>query len=365
MKENTNKTSHKNIKRIFIVLIIAILLVVILLLIRRIPSSETIAYNPEGWVGNTAGNLYNEGLFYETLGAVYFSNPYDNGCLYCFDRETNTISKMTAFSVSHINGGGDYLYFYTETDSGNAGLGYVRGGRGIYRYDILEGDFTFLTLTTTDSLLLYENTLYYTDITENENDTQEALIQVNQISTSGGEASTIFREHIKLGSVNNGQLYYAGMEQNHFLHSYEPSTGVFYTVCQENMYLPIFSEGYIYYLDLREDYHLKRYSLYDESITTLVATRIDTYNLYNGILYYQTCVANDYQLRRVYTDGTGDELVREGVYQNINITSDYVYFTEFGQEVPVYRTSTFGAVDVRTFDSARDAAFQNTQPENE
>ena len=37
----------------------------------------------QGFVnGNTAGNLYNGGLFCEYNGVIYFSNPNDNGRLY-------------------------------------------------------------------------------------------------------------------------------------------------------------------------------------------------------------------------------------------------------------------------------------------
>ncbi|MBD5458970.1 MAG: hypothetical protein HDR27_10435, partial [Lachnospiraceae bacterium] len=49
----------------------------------------------------------------------------------------------------------------------------------------------------------------------------------------------------------------------------------------------------------------------------------------------------------------------DGVYENINITSQYVYFNQYGASVPVYKTSTFGGVYVTTFDAARDAAEAN------
>ena len=38
--------------------------------------SRRIAMNPAGTVGNTAGNLNNDGLFCEYDGTVYFLNPY-------------------------------------------------------------------------------------------------------------------------------------------------------------------------------------------------------------------------------------------------------------------------------------------------
>ncbi len=51
--------------------------------------------------------------------------------------------------------------------------------------------------------------------------------------------------------------------------------------------------------------------------------------------------------------------MREGVYQNINITSEYVYFNSFNESTPVYKTYTYGPVNVTTFDAAREAALEN------
>ena len=61
----------------------------------------------------------------------------------------------------------------------------------------------------------------------------------------------------------------------------------------------------------------------------------------------------------MYTDGSNPEVVASGVYENINITSQYVYFNQYGASVPVYKTSTLGNVYVTTFDAARDAAAAN------
>ena len=74
------------------------------------------------------------------------------------------------------------------------------------------------------------------------------------------------------------------------------------------------------------------------------------------MIYYQNCDPDNYALKRIHTDGTGEEIVRTGVFQNINMTSEYVYFTSFQNDLPVYQTPTFGAVEVTTFDAALEAA---------
>ena len=56
-------------------------------------------------------------------------------------------------------------------------------------------------------------------------------------------------------------------------------------------------------------------------------------------------------------DGTNIEIVDEGVFENINITSAYVYYNEFDNPIPVFKTPVSGPVSVTTFDMARDAAL--------
>ena len=74
-----------------------------------------------------------------------------------------------------------------------------------------------------------------------------------------------------------------------------------------------------------------------------------TYNIYEDYIYYQKNNPNDSGLMRMYTNGNGQELVSPGIYQNINITSNYVYFNTFNEPTPVFRQSVFGPVNVSIF----------------
>lgn len=91
----------------------------------------------------------------------------------------------------------------------------------------------------------------------------------------------------------------------------------------------------------------------------LTNDRIDMFNVYDNYIYYQVSSSDFPALKRMRTDGSSQELVREGVYQNINITSEYVYFNAFNESTPVYKTYTYGPVNVTTFDAAREAALAN------
>lgn len=76
----------------------------------------------------------------------------------------------------------------------------------------------------------------------------------------------------------------------------------------------------------------------------------------DSYIYYQTS-GNTPQLKRIRRDGSDMEVVADGSYSNINATSQYVYFTQFGSITPIYKTPVSGPVNVTTFDRASQAAI--------
>ena len=55
------------------------------------------------------------------------------------------------------------------------------------------------------------------------------------------------------------------------------------------------------------------------------------------------------------TDGSGAKVIAEGNYTHINMTSQYVYFQEFGNDVVLYH-SQLGTDYYEKFQAAEDAA---------
>lgn len=335
-----------------------ILILIILIIIKLIADRAShIPENPLSIAGNSAGNLYNGGLFAECNGKVYFSNPYDNNNMYVMNTDKTEVTKLIAGDISMINILGDYLYYYSGTSGDQAGLGYVRNGKGFYRSDFPGKKIVSLARVTSDSMIAAGNSLYYTNFSDS-NSQGNAVITLETISTEGGDPTVIVEDHVKLGGFSGTDILYAGMNNDHYLYAYSPVTSMSTTYSTESMYLPIVNGGDVYFLDLKDDYKLKVLSLADGSIRTIVDERIDTYNFYNGVIYYQNCDPNDYALKRCAADGSSVQVVRQGVYSNINITSTYVYFTDYNNSVPVYVTSTNGAVNVTTFDEAALAVSQ-------
>ena len=271
--------------------------------------------------------------------------------------DQSDIKKLASGVISYINSGGDYVYYFSRSSSDQSGLGYVRNGRGLYRVDKKGKNNILLGRLTTDSCMLIGNYLVYTDFEEDEN-SDNALVKVKGLSIDGKFNFTYFSGHPRIACAQNGSLFYAAMEGDHNLHCLDPLSGSFTVVCEANMYEPVVVGDQVYFLDLDNNYHFSVCPLSGGEVRELIPERIDSFNLYGDTVYYQTVNETDpdgYALKRARIDGTMQETVKTGVYTDISVTSTYVYFREFNNELPVYCTPTYGAVNVMPFAAAMDA----------
>ncbi len=347
--------SKKNTIIICSVLCIVVLcFVLIALFVGKIPM------NDENTVGNTAGNLNNGGLFCESDGVVYFSNAYDNNSLYSMNPDESDIKKLGVNSVSYINAGGDYLYYYMEsgTNAGNSGtgLGYMGRTAGIYRSNKNGKHTSCLDRTYSNIAQLCGNYIYYQAYNT------KTGSKLNKVKIDKSEKAVTIADYIiNPASYYNGNIYFNGTEDDHYLRTLNISNDSISTVWEGNIWNPVYMDNYVYYMDLDSNYHLCRYSLSDNVVEALTKDRVDFFNVYDYYIYYQTNSETEPALKRMYIDGSNPETVAEGVFENINITSEYVYFNEYDIPTPVYRTATFGNVSVGTFDAANAAAAQNAK----
>ena len=338
-------TTQKNI------LIISITVVVLILLSLGVVLSGHITMNDDYTMGNTPGNLNNGGYFCEADGRVYFANAYDNYALYAMNPDESEMVKLSGNSVSSINAAGKYLYYAMTSDgSTGSGLGYLARTEGIYRSNLKGKSTVGLDRCSIVSMQLCGNYLYYEKF-------DNALgTTLDKVRIDKKERETVSEEIINPNCYVNGRIYYNGTGKDHYLHALDVSTDEDTVVWRGNLWNPIVQDNYVYYMDVSHNYRLCRYSLSNDVIEVLTNERIDMFNVYDYYIYYQVSSTDAPALKRMLTDGSYQELVREGVYQNINVTSEYVYFNAFDETTPVYKTYTYGPVNVTTFDAAREAA---------
>ena len=307
--------------------------------------SEKVAQNPSGTVGNTAGNLINNGLFCEAEGKVYFSNPYDENTLYVMNTDESEAKKLTTVGVNSINAAGNYVYYYQNSTGSGSGLGYAVKTTGMYRVTKDGDKYLCLKRDPVGTLTLIDNTIYY----QHHDDAIQGF-RLDSISTDKKQESVIFDSIISPACAVNGVIYYNNPLENNYLYSYDTHTGANTLVWQHKVYNPIYhTDGYLYFMDVETEYELHRYDLTSGSHEVITTDRVESYNIAGDYIYYQKFSQNEPALMRVYTNGTGSEVVAYGNYENINVTSNYVYFSEYQTPSPLYHQAVFGPVNVTVF----------------
>lgn len=336
---------------ITIICVVFIILICIgITLVSRINSS--VPQNPAGTVGNTAGNLYNRGLFCENDGYVYFANAYDNNALYSMRSDESDLKKLIAAEVSSINADSKYLYYYQGGSGSGTGLGYIISTTGVYRAAKANPkNIACLDRALGKYVLLADNTVYYTDAGE--------TVSLKRVSTDGEDKDVLLELDILPVSVQDSTFYYMNNADSLHLMALDLNTNSSRQVLAYDVYMPIIEGNTVYGIDVHDNYSLISINITDGTKTLLDSDRTDLINLSDNYIYYQTSSETP-QLKRIRRDGSGMEVVADGAYTNINITSQYVYFTKFGSDIPVYKTPVYGAVNVTNFDAASQAAMQES-----
>ena len=311
-------------------------------------SSKRVKMNPPGTVGNTAGNLNNAGLFCEYNGTVYFANAYDGGSLYAMDSAEGNLRKLNKVNVRNLLAGGDYLYYFQSEASGDAGFGYLRSIRAFNRCSLNGKNVTALTQDTVVTGQLVDNYLYLL-IAGDEHP------EFYKLKIDKSEQVSLADYVINPACAVNGSIYYNGTQSDHYLYQLDTSDDTSSEVWKWNLWYPVLLGDYVYYMDVENDYRLCRYSLSQDVIEVLTQDRADCFNVNYGYIYYQKN-GDTPQLICMREDGTDAFVLAEGNYTNINMTSQYVYFQEFGNETTLYH-SYLGSDGYDVFTGAREAAL--------
>ena len=348
-------SSQKNILFLSVTGVILIALFLCIILSGRIPMNDDFT------VGNTPGNLNNGGYFCEADGKVYFANAYDNYSLYSMNPDESELTKLNDGAVSSINAAGKYLY-YAQVSGGDSEKSGIDGAirmAGIYRSNLKGKSVVGLDRCDIVTMQLCGNYLYY------EKYDKQIGTSLDKVRIDKKDRQTVAEAIINPNCYVDGRIYYNGAAEDHYLYSLGVPAARESVIWRGNIWNPIVQGGYVYYMDVPENYRLCRYNLSTNVVEILTNDRIDMFNVYDNYIYYQVSSSDMPALKRMLIDGSSQEIVREGVYQNINITSQYVYFNAFNESTPVYKTYTYGPINVTTFDAAREAALAHAKPENQ
>lgn len=291
--------------------------------------------NPAGTIGNTAGNLNNGGLFCEYNDTIYFANPKDGYSLYTMTADEQDVTKLTDSEVCNILAGGKYIYYF-QKDSHDESMGNVRISRSFFRCDLDGSHATSLTADTVVCAQLVDNYLYM--LTAKNGNPFFYKIKIDK-----SDKVELANYVVNPASVQDGQIYYNGTGNNHYLYALNTANDVPSELWQGNTWYPIADGDYIYFIDVENNYRLCRYVRSLNMVEIMTEDRIECYNVGNGYIYYQCNSQTAPALKMMRTDGTGLTTIAEGNYTNINMTSKFVYFQEYGIPTSLYH-SEIGSV---------------------
>lgn len=291
--------------------------------------SGRVKMNPPGTVGNTAGNINNQGLFCEYNGTVYFSNCWDGGSLYAMNSDETDIRKLNSVQVCNILAGGDYLYYFQLGSADDTGFGTVANTRAVNRCDLNGKKAVGITRDVVVSGQLVDNYLYL--LTAGKEHPSFYKIKIDRT-----DMTHLADYSINPACAQDGVIYYNGTLDDHALYRLNTATDATEVVWNGNVWYPVLNGDYIYYMDLNSNYRLCRYSLSQQVVEILTDDRVDCFNVGSGYIYYQKNDADNPQLMCMHTDGSNVVAVADGIYTHINMTSQYVYFQEFGVEGSLY-----------------------------
>ncbi len=311
---------------------------VILLLISFSYFTNRITPNDIYETGNTAGNLNNKGLFCEKNGVVYFSNAYDHNVLYAMNPDETEIKRLNDVGVSSLNVDSKRIYYSQTGSADGSGLGYVRSNTGMYRCNLNGSNTYCYTKDPVGILALCGNNLYF----QHYEVETGAYLDVTPIDQK--ETNPLLYAMVTPASVAGTNIYYAGNDADHYLYMLDTTTNTSTVILEKPVWNPIYQDGYIYFMDLQTNYELHRYDLASGTEQVLSTDRLDFFNVYGNVIYYQKSSTTAPALKRINIDGTNDEIVKTGVFESVNITSQYAYFNEFAKKTPVYHQSTYGPV---------------------
>ncbi len=319
-----NRTNRNALIIIICILLAASAGLILHFSLRRIPM------NPPGTVGNTAGNLNNGGTFCEHDGVVYFANAADGGSLFRMAPDETDVRRILSLKVRNILAGGRYLFFFQTGASNDSGLGQFQGAKSFDRCTLDGSGITSLTRDTVVTGQLVDNYLYL--LTAPRSGPVFCKIKIDR-----SEQVDLADYSINPACVQNGHIYYNGTQNDHYLYALNTASDTVSEIWRGNLWYPVVEGDYVYYLDVAENYRLCRYSLSQNVVQVLTNDRVDCFNVGSGYIYYQKNSRSP-QLRCMRTDGTENQVVAEGTYTEINMTSRYVYFRAFGDETAMYHS---------------------------
>lgn len=274
--------------------------------------------------GNTIGNLYGNGLFCEIDDTVYFANPNDYSRIYTMKSDESDIEILANDSVYFINADSHYLYYSRNANRDNSQMGFLGVNTdSLCRMNRRNKKVTILDDSICNACSLAGNTVLYFRY-----DSEDAT-SLYSVKIDGTERQQLSKTPIDPRGAVGDKLYYSGVTNDHNLHQMNIYTKDTAFVSSENLWLPILDRTTIYFIDLDDHHRVYRMPVGGGAKEGLTSYGAVCYNYTKNYLYYQSLKGNPDGMYMVDMKTGAETLLAEGQYNNINVTSKYVYFADY------------------------------------
>ena len=285
--------------------------------------------------GNTAGNLYNYGLFCEDGDRIYFSNINDQGALYSMKKDYSDFKKISSDYVRYINADENYIYYSRNNnlkDKASRSI-FIFYSNGIYRMSKSGHNLKMLWNKPIGTMVLYRNKIYYQKYVEG------SKLSISSVGIDGEGDKEIYSDDSQAVSIDSGKLYFAGIRSDKNLHSISLDSSSNRIEAEGSFYNPIVNGNYIYYIDSGNKYRLYRADYNGDNRKILVNERIASYNFSEDFryLYYQKDGSEDNGLCVMDMNDGSIITIKKGDFKWLNTVGTDCFFTDFdGSQMYVY-----------------------------
>jgi len=287
-------------------------------------SDEVIMNN--GYVnGNTAGNLYNGGLFCEYNDIIYFANPSDGGKLYSMDLNGNNLQKLSEDSATYINADENYIYYIRNNIGGDLDYSFFAfHTNALCRINKDGSNIAILDTEPSMYAALLGNYIYYIHYD------QTTASTLYRVRIDGEEQAQVMQDAVYTCNTDGQYFYYNGMSSDGSIHRFDTVTNTSSVIYEGNSFQPIVNDGKdIYYIDGNTDYSIVHTNLDFDNPTIVTSDSVDSYNVHGSTIYYQRYDKDGSALCMVKNDGSEKTVLMEGDFCDIHVTSHFVFFREY------------------------------------
>jgi hypothetical protein len=309
--------------------------------------------NSEEEIGNTAGNIYNGGLFCEQDGKIYFSNDFDGGSLYVMNSDCTNLRKLSADKAVYINVDENYIYYVRANDpsENNAGEAFLFNNTGVYRIFQNGTKLKAITGAPSSNLILKGNVIYFRSYDV------ENGIDLYKYNIDGSKQRLLVKDNVAPAAVADDNIYYTDYTKGSSIRALSLSSFTENTFYKGNYLYPIFMGDYIYYIDTEKNNRIYRMKKDGSDPELLVDEPCSAYNITNTgkYLYYQITDKKKNSICRINLETMKSDTLLKGKFKQISVTKNYVFFKDLKNE-KIYLVSADGSTNINTFNPTADSA---------